>query len=83
MTHILAKSPQGLFATRTLSGHLIRGAMALALLYGAVSQQHLHAGWSLLMGLSALVAMRGCPVCWTIGLFETIRQRRHPCRGSG
>jgi hypothetical protein len=29
----------------------------------------------LLAGLLALVAMRGCPVCWTIGLVETIRQR--------
>jgi hypothetical protein len=28
----------------------------------------------LLAGLLSLVAMRGCPVCWTIGLVETIRQ---------
>jgi hypothetical protein len=31
-------------------------------------------------GLLALVAMRGCPVCWTIGLVETIRQYRWVAR---
>ena len=58
-----------------LTGHMIRGAVAFALLYLAIEQQHLHPVASLLAGLLALVAMRGCPVCWTIGLAETIRQR--------
>jgi len=75
MKQLLGKSPAGLFATQTLSGHLIRGVVALALLYAAVGQQHAHPGWSVLAGLLALVAMRGCPACWTIGLVETIRQR--------
>ena len=38
-------------------------------------KQHLHPVASLLAGLLALVVMRGCQVCWTIGLAETIRQR--------
>jgi hypothetical protein len=75
MTHFLGKSPTGLFATQTVTGHLLRGALAFALLYFAIGQQHLHPGASLLAGLLALVAMRGCPVCWTIGLAETIRER--------
>ena len=62
------KSPSGLFATQTLTGHVIRGAVAFALLYLAIEQQYLHPVASLLAGLLALVAMRGCPVCWTIGL---------------
>jgi hypothetical protein len=53
-----------LFATQTLTGHVIRGAAAFALLYLAIEQQQ-------------LVAMRGCPVCWTIGLAETIRASGH------
>ena len=73
MKQFLGKSPSGLFATQTLTGHVIRGAVAFALLYLAIEQQHLHPVASLLAGL--LVAMRGCPVCWTIGLAETIRQR--------
>ena len=75
MNQFLGKSPSGLFATQTLTGHVIRGAVAFALLYFAIEQQRLHPVASLLAGLLALVAMRGCPVCWTIGLVETIRQR--------
>ena len=75
MKQLLGKSPTGLFATQTLTGHMIRGVVALALLYLAIGQQHVHPGASLLAGLLALVAMRGCPVCWTIGLVETIQQR--------
>jgi hypothetical protein len=70
-----AKSASGLFATQTLTGHVIRGAVAFALLYVAIEQQHLCPVASLLAGLLAFVAMRGCPACWTIGLVETIRQR--------
>jgi len=75
MKQLLGKSPAGLFATQTLSGHLIRGVAAFALLYVAVGQQHAHPGGSVLAGLLALVAMRGCPACWTVGLVETIQQR--------
>lgn len=75
MMRLLGKSPRGLFATQTLTGHLIRGAAAIALLYAAVSQQQAHVGWSLLAGLAALVALRGCPVCWAVGLVETVQQR--------
>jgi hypothetical protein len=31
-------------------------------------------GW-LALGAVVLVAFRGCPICWTIGLFETAGQR--------
>jgi hypothetical protein len=55
---------------------LLRGVAALALLYFAVNQQHIQPGASLFAGLLALVAMRGCPVCWTVGLLETIHQHR-------
>lgn len=75
MKRFLGRSPSGLFATQTLTGHVIRGAAAFALIYLAIVHQHLHPATSLLAGLLALVAMRGCPVCWTIGLVETIRQK--------
>ena len=59
MMQLLGKSPSGLFATQTLTGHVIRGAVAFALLYLAIGKQHLHPVASLLAGLLALVAMRG------------------------
>lgn len=75
MMQLLRKSEASIFATQTLTGHLIRGTAAFALLYATISQQHAHPGWSVLAGLAALVAMRGCPMCWTIGLIETIGHR--------
>ena len=77
----LGKSPTGLFASNTLTGHVVRGAIAFALLYAAITQQHQHPWWALLAGALSLVAMRGCPICWTIGLAETIGQRWRATRG--
>ena len=64
MKLLLGKSPSGLFATQTLTGHVIRGAVAFALLYLAIGNQHLHPVASLLAGLLALVhrcARKGNP----------------------
>jgi hypothetical protein len=76
MKQLRGTSPAGLFASR-MTRHLLRGAIAAALLYAAISQQVSAPGWSVLAGLLALVAMRGCPACWTIGLVETICRRVH------
>lgn len=75
MKALLAKSPTGLFASRTLTGHLLRGAVAFALLAQALSIQHERPWLAMLAALGALVVMRGCPMCWTIGLVETVVQR--------
>lgn len=83
MRQFLGKSPSGLFATQTLTGHVIRGAAAFALLTLAIGQQYSHPVASLSAGVLALVAMRGCPVCWAIGLVETIRQRYRATRSRG
>jgi hypothetical protein len=75
MKELLAKSPSGLFASRTLTGHLLRGGVAIALLAQALSIQHERPWLAMLAALGALAAMRGCPMCWTIGLVETVLQR--------
>jgi len=71
----LGRSSAGLFATRTVSGHLLRGAVAFGLLVLALAQQHAHPLRAVAAGLAALVVMRGCPMCWAIGLVETVQQR--------
>jgi hypothetical protein len=75
MTGWLGKSRTGLLASQGLSGHLVRGAAAFVLLYFAIKQQHTQPAWSILAAVLALVLMRGCPVCWTLGLVETVAQR--------
>ena len=74
MNKLLARSKSGLFASQSLSGYLIRGTIGFTLLYAAISQQHAYPMWSLLAGLLAFVAMRGCPLCWAIGLLASIHQ---------
>ena len=70
-----ARSAQGLFASRNLSAHLLRGAFAAACLYWAVTHESVSPMPALLAGVAALVALRGCPLCWTMGLVETVSQR--------
>jgi hypothetical protein len=69
----------GVFGSALLGAHLMRGAVAAALLVWAVVDQAAHPWLSLGAGLAALVALRGCPMCWTLGLVETLSQGR---RGS-
>ena len=57
---------------RALSTWLVRGAIGLALLAVAVSTgEPLVAIPALLV---ALIAFRGCPICWVFGLFERASQ---------
>src|SRR5262249_45596859 len=52
------------------------GAAAAALLAWAIVHQTAHPWLSLGAGVAALVALRGCPMCWTVGLVETLSQGR-------
>lgn len=72
---LFSKAATGVFASQSLAGHLLRGAAAFMLLYWAVVHQQTQPFVALLAGAGALVAMRGCPVCWIVGLVETIGQK--------
>ena len=72
-----ASSP---FASRTVPEHLLRGIAAAAL---AVFAVWMLASPGLLSGALALAAfvgavflLRGCPMCWLVGLAETVARRR-------
>src|SRR5271166_5376512 len=66
----------GMFGSAFLGAHLMRGAAAAALLAWAIVLQTAHPWLSLGAGVAALVALRGCPMCWTVGLVETLSQGR-------
>lgn len=72
---LFKRSAQGLFASESLVAHLLRGAVALGLLYWAFGHHASNPMRLLLAGVGALLAFRGCPMCWTVGLFETIAQK--------
>ena len=65
-----------MFGSAFLGAHLMRGATAAALLAWAIVHQTAHPWLSFGAGVAALVALRGCPMCWTVGLVETLSQGR-------
>lgn len=74
------------FASVTMTEHLVRGAIgiaavALAIRLGARYDTVAMAA-SLAFGIVALIALRGCPVCWTTGLIGMIAERRGRARAA-
>ena len=68
-----------MFASRSVAVHLARGALGLGALVAAALAAP-RAPWLALPLLPlALLALRGCPLCWTVGLVETIAAK---ARGS-
>ncbi|MEU5400647.1 hypothetical protein ABZ348_15310 [Streptomyces sp. NPDC005963] len=66
----------GSFASSSLTRHLLRGAVGFGGLAGAVLLFPL-VGWaSLLLVPVGLLALRGCPMCWTMGLIQTLSMGR-------
>ena len=70
MTHITS------FASASLTRHLVRGAIGFSGLIGAFALIPVVGPTSLLLLPLGVVALRGCPTCWTIGLIETISRGR-------
>ncbi|GIG66819.1 hypothetical protein [Phytomonospora endophytica] len=64
------------FASKTLTRHLVRGAVGLGALAGSVALLPVVGAWSLLLAPLGLLALRGCPTCWAIGLAQTLSRGR-------
>jgi len=61
-----------MFPSRSLAVHLARGAVGFAALAGAFALLGSHGGWSIALLALAVLALGGCPSCWTIGLIQTV-----------
>ncbi|HYW74837.1 MAG TPA: hypothetical protein VE961_27675 [Pyrinomonadaceae bacterium] len=66
-----------IFGNRTIPRHLLRGALGLTALYIAASTFHGTTWRALLFLALALILLKGCPMCWTLGLIETIAMAVH------
>ena len=64
-----------MFASRTVVAHLLRGVVAAVLIGWALTSDSSNPALAIAALALAVVAMRGCPMCWTLGLVETIGQR--------
>jgi hypothetical protein len=63
-----------MFASRSLLEHLARGVVGASALVCAVLLAPLVWPPFVLVPIG-LLALRGCPLCWTIGLIETVWAR--------
>ncbi|MFD5100949.1 hypothetical protein [Streptomyces albidochromogenes] len=64
------------FASASLRGHLARGVVGFGGLIGSVALIPVVGPVSLLLLPVGVMALRGCPMCWTIGLVQTVSRGR-------
>jgi hypothetical protein len=61
-----------MFASRTVTEHLARGFAGIGLLVLAFVMSRQHSLLALPLAALALLCLRGCPLCWTMGLMQTV-----------
>ncbi|MFI6940972.1 hypothetical protein ACIBI4_16990 [Streptomyces sp. NPDC050418] len=64
------------YASKSVPRHLARGAVGLGLIVGSIALVPVAGPVALLGALPALVAFRGCPTCWAVGLVQTVSRGR-------
>ncbi|MEV0170000.1 hypothetical protein AB0I00_02570 [Streptomyces sp. NPDC050803] len=67
---------RGGFASASVPRHLARGAVGFGALVASLALLPAVGPVSLLLAPVGLIALRGCPMCWAIGLVETISAGR-------
>lgn len=65
-----------MFCSRSIGIHLLRGVGAVTLIALAVYLGIDRPLLSVPLLLGAVLLLRGCPMCWLIGLVETIGKKR-------
>jgi hypothetical protein len=58
-----------------LTTQLVRGATAAVLIAWALAFASTQPVLAVAAGAMAVIAMRGCPACWMLGLWDTLRRR--------
>ncbi|MFB7466146.1 hypothetical protein ACFCZ1_22050 [Streptomyces sp. NPDC056224] len=69
-------APEMNFASKSLPRHLARGAIGFGLIIGSIALVPVAGPATLLAAPLALIAFRGCPTCWMVGLAQTISRGR-------
>ncbi|MFJ5712453.1 hypothetical protein [Streptomyces sp. NPDC093105] len=64
------------YASKSVPRHLARGAVGFGLIAGSIALIPVTGPVSLLAAPLALIAFRGCPTCWAVGLAQTISRGR-------
>ena len=73
-----------MFASKSLVEHSLRGVIGVSAILAAIFVGRAPGGVAVIASLGlaaiALVVFRGCPICWTIGMVETMHHRFGPHR---
>ncbi|MFJ7150128.1 hypothetical protein ACIQVT_18275 [Streptomyces sp. NPDC100445] len=64
------------YASKSVTRHLVRGVIGFGLVIGSIAMIPVVGPVSLVVAPLALVAFRGCPTCWMVGLAQTISRGR-------
>jgi hypothetical protein len=64
------------FASPSIARHLTRGAIGFGLIGAGLGLTSVLGPGALALAPAGLVALRGCPMCWTIGLIESLSAGR-------
>ncbi len=63
---------QSPLASKSVARHLVRGALGFGLIGAAIALTTSVGPVALLLAPFGLVALRGCPTCWIVGLVQTM-----------
>jgi hypothetical protein len=72
------------FASSSIGVHLARGLFGMVALIGGLALAATVTPAALALVPLGFVLLRGCPVCWTVGLVATMTgagEARRPCAG--
>ncbi|MFE6100817.1 hypothetical protein ACFVQ4_12725 [Streptomyces laurentii] len=64
------------YASRSVPRHLARGVVGFGLIIGAIALVPVWGPAALLAAPLSLIAFRGCPTCWMVGLAQTVSRGR-------
>jgi hypothetical protein len=64
------------FKSRSIAIHFLKGIAGFGFLYIALHYGPDLGWWALAPLAAALICFRGCPMCWTVGLIETVLDRK-------
>lgn len=73
-----------MFASRSLVEHLARGIVGIGAVWIVLAVPCAEPAWldalgRIVLGVLAFVSLRGCPMCWLVGLVETAMGRAPGC----
>ncbi|MFJ5830952.1 hypothetical protein [Streptomyces sp. NPDC093089] len=73
---VRSAAPAANFASKSVPRHLARGAIGFGLIIGSIALVPVAGPATLLAAPLALIAFRGCPTCWMVGLAQTVSRGR-------